>query len=109
MDIKGQLNYIRNEVGRRLLAGTMDETEALRWLQDYGLYNQETALKSISFIRNYRSYIINYNYGLELVRNYIESRGGTADNPEKRWELFGDLLLREVRIGELKSSGKGDD
>lgn len=99
--IKGQLNYVRNEVGRGLLNSTMTEEEAQRWLQDYGLYNGETAAKSISFIKAYRSYVINYNYGLDLVRTYIESRGGTADNPEKRWQLFGELLSHQIRISDL--------
>lgn len=99
--IKGKLNYVRNEVGRGLLSGAMTEKDAMKWLQDYGLYNAETAAKSISFLRNYRTYVINYNYGLDLVKEYIESRGGTESNPEKRWQLFGELLSREVRIDEL--------
>jgi hypothetical protein len=45
--------------------------------------------------------VINYNYGLDLVREYIESRGGTAEHPDRRWELFGELLSKEVRIEEL--------
>ncbi|HLF63342.1 MAG TPA: hypothetical protein VI603_06305 [Saprospiraceae bacterium] len=100
--MKGKLNYIRNEVGRRLLGGAMTEEEAMQWLQDYGLYNAETAAKSISFIKNYRTYVINYNYGLDLVKEYIESHGGMESNPEKRWQLFGELLSREVRINEMR-------
>jgi hypothetical protein len=99
--IREKLNFVRNEVGRKLLDNGMTEEEAATWLQNYGLYNAETALKSIAFIKNYRTYVINYNYGLELVREYIESRGGTAANPEKRWELFAELLSRHVRIEEL--------
>jgi hypothetical protein len=79
----------------------MTEDEARTWLQEYGLSNDETAAKSISFIQTYRAYIINYNYGLDLVKEYIESHGGTKDNPGKRWQLFGDLLSREVSITEL--------
>jgi hypothetical protein len=99
--IREKLNFVRNEVGRKLLDNGLTEEEAATWLQNYGLYNAETALKSIAFIKNYRTYVINYNYGLELVREYIESRGGTAANPEKRWELFAELLSRHVRIEEL--------
>jgi hypothetical protein len=101
MSIRDKLNFVRNEVGRKLLANSMTEEEALTWLQNYGLYNKETALKSIAFIKNYRTYVINYNYGLDLVREYIESRGGTAEHPDRRWELFGELLSKEVRIEEL--------
>ncbi len=34
----------------------------------------------------YRSYVINYNLGKDMVRTYIESLGGAADKPAKRWE-----------------------
>lgn len=104
LKLKGALNFVRNEVGRGLINKTMSEKEALRWLMEYGLSNEETALKSISFIKKYGSYVINYNYGLELVKDYIESNGGVSTNPAKRWELFGNLLSNQVRAAEL--SGK---
>jgi hypothetical protein len=99
--IKGKLNYARNEVARGLINGTMTEKEALRWLMDYGLFNEESAAKSISFIRANRSYVINYNYGMDLVKNYIEAKGGTEAAPEKRWELFGWLLSNEIKPQDL--------
>ncbi len=99
--LKGSMNYVRNEVARGLIDKTMDEKEAMRWLMEYGLSNKESATKSISFIKKYRSYVINYNYGQELVKNYIESKGGTNTELNKRWELFGQLLSNEVTPAEL--------
>jgi len=99
--IRDQLNYARNEVGRGLLNSTMTETEALRWLMNYCLLNHETAVKSISFIRKNRSYVINYNYGKDLVKQYIESRERTGNGPSDRWSLFGWLLSNEVRPSDL--------
>lgn len=99
--LKGNLNFVRNEVGRGLLDNIMPEIEALRWLMQYGLNNKETALKSISFIKKYRSYVINYNYGLQLVKDYIESNGGTASATNKRWKLFEELLSNEVTPQQL--------
>ncbi|MCW3116976.1 MAG: hypothetical protein JWM28_1058 [Chitinophagaceae bacterium] len=101
LSIKDQLNYARNEVGRGLLNKTMTEKEALRWLMDYGLLNGETAVKSISFIRKNRSYVINYNYGKDLVKRYIELHDGKEPTPARRWELFGWLLSNEVRPLDL--------
>ena len=75
------------------------EEEALQWLKEYGLYNDASAMKSIQFIRTYRTYVINYNYGLDLVRKYIEDRAG--NDPSKRWEVFSKLLSNQVRINEL--------
>ncbi len=103
LSIKSQLNYARNEAARGLLNGTMNEKEALRWLTEYALMSNELAAKSISFIRKHRSYVICYNYGLDLVRNYIESRGGTISAPDKRWELFGWLLSNPVTPADLLS------
>jgi hypothetical protein len=106
LEIKGALNYARNEVARGLLDGTMTEEEAMRWLMQYGFNNRETAAKSIGFIRKYRSYVINYNYGKDLVKNNIESNGGTAANPARRWELFGQLLSNQVTPAALVAGTK---
>jgi hypothetical protein len=102
LDIKGKLNYARNEAARGLLSGAMSSSKAQSYLRKYCLMNDETADKSVSFIKKYRSYVINYNYGLDLVKNHIEKHGGTAKDPQKRWELFGKLLSNEVTIEELQ-------
>lgn len=100
--LKAELNFARNEVARGLVDGTMTEAEAMRWLMEYGLNNRETAAKSISFIRKYGSYVINYNYGLQLVKDYVESRGGTLTDPGKRWELFRHLLSNAITPADLQ-------
>jgi hypothetical protein len=99
--IRSQLNYARNEAGRGLVNGTMDEKQALTWLINYCLYNEETALKSISFIKKYRSYIINYNYGMDLVKQYVEAKAGGENDTKKQWEVFGHLLSNPVLPAEL--------
>ncbi|MDO8994245.1 hypothetical protein [Daejeonella sp.] len=99
--IRSQLNYARNEAGRGLVNRTMDEKQALDWMIKYCLYNEETALKSISFIKKYRSYIINYNYGMDLVKQYVEAKAGDGNDPKKQWEVFGQLLSNPVLPGDL--------
>lgn len=100
-EIKGKLNFARNEVGRGVLNKTMSHDESINWLKTYNLMTDEAAHKSIRFINNYRTYIINYNYGLELVSKYIEHKVGNDKSEEKRWEVFGELLSNQVRIEEL--------
>lgn len=100
--IKGKLNYARNEAARGIVNKTMTEEDALRWLQDYALFNEETAKKSISFINENRSYVINYNYGMDLVREYVESKIKDNPAPENKWKVFGELMSRQVRIEDLK-------
>ncbi|MBO9731433.1 MAG: hypothetical protein J7623_22525 [Chitinophaga sp.] len=96
LTIKGALNYARNEVGRGLINGTMSDSTALRWLLDYTLLNKEAADKGLLFVKKNRSYIINYNYGQDLIKNYI-----TAVPEEKRWERFGHLLSNEITPASL--------
>jgi hypothetical protein len=105
LELKSDLNYARNEVGRGLLNNTMTEQQAMQWLKDYCLMNDETAIKSISFIRKNRSYVINYNYGKDLVGQYITAKGGDT-SVEKKWEVFGALLSNEVKSTDLLTSIK---
>ena len=101
LTIRSALNYARNEVARGLLDHGMSEQEAKRWLTDYCLLPEKGASDYLRFIRKYRSYVINYNYGQDIVRKYIESQGGTAADPDKRWKLFETLLSHENKAGDL--------
>jgi hypothetical protein len=86
------LSYAGNEAARRYLDGTIDAAAATAWLERYALMPRERAAQRVRFFDQYRSYVINYNYGKDLVRRFIESRGGTAQQPEKRWQEFTRLL-----------------
>jgi len=87
-----QLDYAGNEAARGYIDGRMTREAAMRWLQDYALMSPERAKQRLEFIDTYRSYVINYNLGLDLVRHYVEARGGTTSAPERRWAVFGELL-----------------
>ncbi|NLR66941.1 hypothetical protein HGH92_21715 [Chitinophaga varians] len=104
LDIKGRLNYARNEVARGMLNGTMNDSTAVQWLLNYTLLNQEAAEKGLQFIRKNRSYVINYNYGQELIKNYIDAKS-PAGQPEKRWEAFGYLLSNQITPADLIKAG----
>jgi hypothetical protein len=91
-DIVERLAYAGNEAARRYLNGEIDAKAAARWLADYALYPRDRAEQRVRFIDQYRSYVINYNLGKDLVRRYVESKGGTPDNPERRWKVFENLL-----------------
>ena len=104
LEVKGKLNYVRNEVGRGLLDSSMTESKAIDWLMNYGLYNRETAVKNISFIKLNRSYVINYNYGMALVKRYIDSKTRNNNNPSAKWEAFGYLLSNPITISTLRDN-----
>ncbi len=87
-----RLSYAGNEAARRYLDGEIDRAQAAAWLQKYAMMPADRALQRTTFFDEYRSYVINYNVGRDLARQYIESRGGTPDRPAKRWREFGRLL-----------------
>lgn len=87
-----KLAYAGNEAARGYLDGTMNKEEAIQWLMDYALFSRERATQRIKFFDTYRSYVINYNLGQDMVKLYIEAKGGTPDNPDKRWEEFTTLI-----------------
>jgi hypothetical protein len=87
-----RLGYAGNEAARRYLNGEISREEAEAWLVENALSNPKRAAQRVRFFDNYRSYVINYNLGQDLVRNYVEALGGTADQPDKRWEIFTELL-----------------
>jgi hypothetical protein len=91
-ELAAKLSYAGNEAARRYLNGEISREDAAQWLVNYALMSPERALQRTHFFDQYRSYVINYNLGLDLVRQFIERRGGTVDKPAKRWEEFTKLI-----------------
>lgn len=87
-----QLDYVSNLAARRYLNGEIDRDQAAQLLVTYGLMAPDRAKQRVRFIDQYRSYVINYNLGEDLVGKHIESRGGTNDRPEVRWKEFENLI-----------------
>lgn len=85
-----KLSYAGNEAARRYLDGDIDADAAVERLTRYALMPRKRAEQRLRFIESYRSYVINYNLGQDLVRRYVESRAGS--DPLERWRVFGDLL-----------------
>jgi hypothetical protein len=97
-----QLSYAGNEAARAYLDGKISAAEAAGFLETYGLYAPDRAKQRVRFMDKYRSYVINYNLGKDMVRQYIESRGGTASNPSRRWDEFEKLLSSPRLPSSLK-------
>ena len=85
-----QLDYAGNEAARRYLNGEIDRAAAADWLTRYAMMAPERAEQRTRFFDQYRSYVINYNLGRDLVAAFIDTRSG--GRPEQRWEAFADLL-----------------
>jgi len=91
-ELSQRLNYAGNEAARQYLDGEISRDDAVEWLVMYALMSRQRAEQRTRFFDQYRSYVINYNLGQDLVGAYI-AREADADHSEtRRWEIFGRLL-----------------
>lgn len=86
------LRYAGIEMARRFLDGTLSEAEALAWSMKYELKSREEAARTLRFAKQYRSYIVNYAVGEDLVRRTIETQAVGADAAATRWRLLAGLF-----------------
>ena len=77
---------------RNYLNGDWTKDETVTWLQKFQLRTKERAEKFLSFIETYRSYVVTYNAGDKIIREYIKSNGGTEDNLARSWEILNTLI-----------------
>ena len=91
-ELTSQLSYATNEAARAYLDGVRDADATVEWLGKYGLSSADRATQQVSFIDTYRSYVINYNLGKDLVAAYVEREAGENATHAERWEVFGALL-----------------
>ncbi len=99
-ELSHELTYARTVAMRNYLDGKWTKEKTTEWMEKFALSRATTA--SFRFPEIYRSYIINYNLGQDMVKNYIEINGGTPDNPEKRWEIFTHLISTPQIPSNLK-------
>jgi hypothetical protein len=94
-----QLNYAGNEAARDYLNGDISALDAAQWLVDYSLSSPERARQRVRFFDTYRSYVINYNLGKDMVKDYIER--DTSSSAE-RWEKFEQMLSSPMLPADLQ-------
>jgi hypothetical protein len=87
-----KLAHAGNEAARKYLDGECTREKAVEYLMSYALMSRDRALQRTKFFDKYRSYVINYNLGQEMVKRYIESAGGGPRKPDLRWKIFEELI-----------------
>lgn len=92
MALAERLSYAGNEAARRYLNGVISAAQAADWLETYAMMPRPRAEQRVKFIDQYRSYVINYNLGKDLVRTFVEGRAGEKPSAERRWQEFAALL-----------------
>lgn len=97
--LAARLSYAGNEAARQYLDGELDADATAAWLVRYAMYTPESGAQRVRFIDRYRSYVINYNLGRDLVAAYVER--GAPDEAE-RWRRFGELVSSPRLPGGLQ-------
>ena len=93
-----RLGAARYTISARYLAGEISADEAKALLQRYQLLSPERAAQSLRFTDTYRSYVINYGLGRDMVRAAIEAGG--ADSAT-RWQRMERLLAEPTLPADL--------
>jgi hypothetical protein len=93
------LQGARFTIARDLLEGRISEAEAMRLTQHYLLVSPERARQLTDFTRQYRTYVINYGLGQDMVRADVEAAGPTA---EARWKRMEQLLREPTLPSDLR-------
>jgi hypothetical protein len=105
MGLIDRLSHAGNEAARRYIDGEIDAAGAIDWLEKYGLYSTARAQRQLRFIDQYRSYVINYNLGKDMVAQYIDARSG--GDRARRWSAFAELLSSPRLPSGLAPAGRG--
>ncbi len=85
-----KLSYAGNVAAKRYLDGEFSKEQAVKFLMKYALSSEQKSQQRINFFERYRAYVINYNLGQDIVRQYVEAKSGK--NVQQRWQIFADLL-----------------
>ena len=123
-ELMARMDYAGNEAARLYIDGDVDADGASDWLVRYAMYSPAGARQRLRFIDQYRSYVINYNLGLDLVREFVDGDGagrnpGAGPTPgarpgadvrpgpavppggDARWDRFMRLLASPRLPGDL--------
>ena len=92
------LSGARFTIARDFLEGRIDRAKAVELTQKYQLVSKARAEQSIDFTTQYRSYVINYGLGQDMVRAYVEAVG---PSPEARWKRMEQVISEPTLPSDL--------
>ena len=85
-DTVAALAHAGNQAARAYLDGRISKEDCQAYLTRFALLPPARAQQRVRFIEKNRAYVINYNLGQDLIRDYLRKRGGSA------WKEFEKLL-----------------
>ena len=88
----------RFTIAREYLDGRIERETAIALTQRYQLLSRQRAEKAIDFADHYRSYVINYGLGKDMVRAAVEAAGPA---PADRWRRMETILSQPTEPADL--------
>jgi hypothetical protein len=85
-------------ISQMYLDGEIDKRRAIELTQRYELVARDVAEESLDFDEEYRSYVINYSVGEDLVRAYVDRAGS---EPRARWAAYERILSTPTLPADL--------
>jgi hypothetical protein len=95
---KAQLAGAEYTIADDYLAGRIDRARAVALQRKYGLMTQARAEQRMRFIDTYRSYVINYGLGQDMVRAHVERAGPSQD---ARWQRMEAVISQPTTPADL--------
>ncbi|MET0373932.1 MAG: hypothetical protein ABW128_06705, partial [Rhizorhabdus sp.] len=94
-----RLTGARTTIAADYLDGRIDRAAALDLLQKYQLVSRKRAEQSLSFTDNYRSYVINYGLGQDMVAADL-ARSGKSQ--AARWKRMETIISQPTLPSDLR-------
>jgi hypothetical protein len=85
-------------IAREFLDGRIDEPEAIRLTRKYQLVSEARAKQLVTFTKEYRTYVINYGLGEDMVRTDVEKYPA----PLARWKRFEQIISQPTLPSDLR-------
>ncbi len=92
------LRGARFTIAQLYLDGQIDRAQAIAVTQKYQLMSEARAKQSIGFTDTYRSYVINYGLGQDMVQAFVEAAG---PDPKARWAAMERVISEPTLPADL--------
>jgi hypothetical protein len=93
-----ELGGARFTIAREFLEGRVDRAQAVALTQKYQLVSKKRAEQLIDFTQEYRSYVINYGLGQDMVEAYVEAAG---PDRRSRWAAMERVISEPTLPSDL--------
>lgn len=93
------LSGVRMTIAREFLEGRISEPEAVLLTRKYQLVSEARARQLVAFTKEYRSYVITYGLGEDMVRADVEKYPA----PLARWKRFEQIISQPTLPADLRS------